>query len=187
MGRLHTCYAPVRQGHCCPLDLHVLGLPLAFILSQDQTLHPMLLFRPASLPGLVFLMSVRSVGAAWAAPFICCPKFQRTSGPTLSAHSLGQTHHLDSLSFSLPLEAGCKVKNLFSICKTFFKFFFRPRFPTPSFVVGVAKVRRFFQSANLFFIIFFSSPGSSLTPSFSEPGCKGRKFFRTSKNFFNFF
>jgi len=27
-----------------PLDLHVLGLPLAFILSQDQTLHRMLLF-----------------------------------------------------------------------------------------------------------------------------------------------
>ena len=25
-----------------PLDLHVLGLPLAFILSQDQTLHRML-------------------------------------------------------------------------------------------------------------------------------------------------
>jgi len=31
-----------------PLDLHVLGLPLAFILSQDQTLHSiknLLLFR----------------------------------------------------------------------------------------------------------------------------------------------
>ena len=44
-GRLHTRYAPVRRSpaaHCCaplPLDLHVLGLPLAFILSQDQTLH----------------------------------------------------------------------------------------------------------------------------------------------------
>ncbi len=25
-----------------PLDLHVLSLPLAFILSQDQTLHPVL-------------------------------------------------------------------------------------------------------------------------------------------------
>ena len=25
--------------HLLPLDLHVLGLPLAFILSQDQTLH----------------------------------------------------------------------------------------------------------------------------------------------------
>jgi hypothetical protein len=40
---LHTRYAPVR--HSCtperalPFDLHVLGLPLAFILSQDQTLH----------------------------------------------------------------------------------------------------------------------------------------------------
>ena len=44
-GRLHTRYAPIRRSPpvCChtalPLDLHVLGLPLAFILSQDQTLH----------------------------------------------------------------------------------------------------------------------------------------------------
>ena len=44
-GRLHTRYAPVRRSpaaHCwapLPLDLHVLSLPLAFILSQDQTLH----------------------------------------------------------------------------------------------------------------------------------------------------
>ena len=44
-GGLHTRYAPVRRSparHRCrllPLDLHVLSLPLAFILSQDQTLH----------------------------------------------------------------------------------------------------------------------------------------------------
>ena len=45
-ARLHTCYAPVRGRHqrlllivMLPRDLHVLGLPLAFILSQDQTLH----------------------------------------------------------------------------------------------------------------------------------------------------
>ena len=43
-GRLHTCYAPLRHSHIVllqylPFDLHVLGLPLAFILSQDQTLH----------------------------------------------------------------------------------------------------------------------------------------------------
>ena len=45
-GRLHTRYAPVRRSppnkQACfmlPLDLHVLGLPLAFILSQDQTLR----------------------------------------------------------------------------------------------------------------------------------------------------
>ena len=44
-GRLHTRYAPVRRSSAAycyaplPLDLHVLSLPLAFILSQDQTLH----------------------------------------------------------------------------------------------------------------------------------------------------
>lgn len=33
--------APVsrKASFSLPLDLHVLGLPLAFILSQDQTLH----------------------------------------------------------------------------------------------------------------------------------------------------
>ena len=45
MGRLHTRYSPVRRSPpmCChtvlPLDLHVLSLSLAFILSQDQTLR----------------------------------------------------------------------------------------------------------------------------------------------------
>ena len=45
MGRLHTRYAPVRRSpseYCysmLPLDLHVLSLSLAFILSQDQTLR----------------------------------------------------------------------------------------------------------------------------------------------------
>ena len=44
----HVAYAlrtraPVAGGIATPLplDLHVLGLPLAFILSQDQTLHCM--------------------------------------------------------------------------------------------------------------------------------------------------
>lgn len=44
-GRLPTCYSPVRRwvllpkGEFPPLDLHVLGTPPAFTLSQDQTLH----------------------------------------------------------------------------------------------------------------------------------------------------
>ena len=46
-GWLHTCYSPVRRSPAAeckhsaplPLDLHVLSLPLAFILSQDQTLR----------------------------------------------------------------------------------------------------------------------------------------------------
>ena len=48
-GRLHTRYAPVRRSLSSklliPLDLHVLSLPLAFILSQDQTLHRILFVR----------------------------------------------------------------------------------------------------------------------------------------------
>ena len=44
-GWLHTCYSPVRRSPpvyrytVLPLDLHVLSLSLAFILSQDQTLR----------------------------------------------------------------------------------------------------------------------------------------------------
>ena len=45
-GRFPTCYSPVR--HSSPegpsFDLHVLGMPPAFILSQDQTLHLIRLF-----------------------------------------------------------------------------------------------------------------------------------------------
>ena len=45
IGRLPTCYSPVRRWLqrskllICPLDLHVLGTPPAFVLSQDQTLQ----------------------------------------------------------------------------------------------------------------------------------------------------
>jgi hypothetical protein len=43
-GRLSTCYSPVRRftrgaNPSFSHDLHVLGLPLTFALSQDQTLH----------------------------------------------------------------------------------------------------------------------------------------------------
>ena len=51
-GMLLTRYAPFRRSppqdrrrsRALPLDLHVLGLPLAFILSQDQTLLCIFLF-----------------------------------------------------------------------------------------------------------------------------------------------
>ena len=62
-GRLHTRYAPVRRSsaeYCyslLPLDLHVLSLPLAFILSQDQTLHcKNCLFLPFELSFNAFLL-----------------------------------------------------------------------------------------------------------------------------------
>ena len=43
-GRSPTCYSPVRHSvgpeGPTPSDLHVLGTPPAFVLSQDQTRHP---------------------------------------------------------------------------------------------------------------------------------------------------
>src|SRR5579884_3847005 len=43
LGYVPTCYSAVRRSctpeRALPLDLHVLGTPPAFILSQDQTLH----------------------------------------------------------------------------------------------------------------------------------------------------
>ena len=40
-GRLSTCYSPVRRSKSedSALDLHVLSVPLTFVLSQDQTLQ----------------------------------------------------------------------------------------------------------------------------------------------------
>ena len=56
VGRLPTCYSPVRHSHhqtkaqWIPFDLHVLSTPPAFVLSQDQTLRKNLVFfRYASL------------------------------------------------------------------------------------------------------------------------------------------
>ena len=45
-GRLSTCYSTVRHYPCGPFDLHTLGTPLAFVLSQDQTLHEKLVSDP---------------------------------------------------------------------------------------------------------------------------------------------
>ena len=59
-GRLHTRYAPVRRSQVSeetlPLDLHVLGLPLAFILSQDQTLRCIITSNFKSSSMFVFIL-----------------------------------------------------------------------------------------------------------------------------------
>ena len=63
-GRLHTCYAPLRHSRSSiaknlPFGLHVLGLPLAFILSQDQTLHSINLVLYPYRTGLHLLLPLR--------------------------------------------------------------------------------------------------------------------------------
>jgi hypothetical protein len=55
-----------------PLDLHVLGLPLAFILSQDQTLHSiknLLLFR-SYISDLTFFSLVISFASIFQRTYV---------------------------------------------------------------------------------------------------------------------
>ena len=115
-GRLHTRYAPVRRSsaeYCyslLPLDLHVLSLPLAFILSQDQTLH-------CKNCSFTFLDSSS-----------CPPPYLNTAADTrylffssVSNHSCFSTTFSTSLFF---VESGCKDTTIFQTGKIFFQKFF---------------------------------------------------------------
>ena len=116
-GRLHTRYAPVRRSspeYCypaLPLDLHVLSLPLAFILSQDQTLHckncSFYLFDSSSCPS-TYLIYVN----------------QHTL--SLSSHTFQTTFAfllVINIFFNMPffVESGCKDTTIFQTTKIFFQ------------------------------------------------------------------
>ena len=119
-GRLHTRYAPVRRSpaaHCwapLPLDLHVLSLPLAFILSQDQTLH---------CKNCLFVFTFDSSRVPKPRP---SRSFPRT-------HAISSSHSFNVLSLPesgpsqgrAPLsKAGAKIQPFSETPKFFFTFFF---------------------------------------------------------------
>ena len=114
VGRLHTRYAPVRRSppkYCylaLPLDLHVLSLPLAFILSQDQTLHcKNCLFRFTFLTRLVSHTSPR-----------------RRPTHAISIFSSVSNHSCFSTIFStflFSVESECKDTTIFQTGKIFFQ------------------------------------------------------------------
>ena len=105
-GRLHTRYAPVRRSsarYCyrlLPLDLHVLSLPLAFILSQDQTLH----CKNCSL----YLLDSSS-----------CPTLTSVCAVT---HAISSSHPFQC-SLVLRSKTGAKVPHFLIPTKYFFIFF----------------------------------------------------------------
>ena len=129
---MHTCDSPVRRSppaRCraaLPLDLHVLGLSLAFILSQDQTLHCMCLFCYFHCPRQGFLASrkknmpdarrclsflVSSVSKNLAPPRPFPPRPRTVPGP----------------------KAGAKISQFFLPIQTFLQLFcekIRPKNPT---------------------------------------------------------
>ncbi len=127
-----------------PLDLHVLSLPLAFILSQDQTLHR------------IFLIIYRRF--AWLYSPILSDRQCSLFFFCQSNMSMNVSFFL--VSVSLSREAGAKVEILFDSCKLFLKFFSRNFHSLKSFqsagfysgfpLVRGAKVSRFFVSGKLF-------------------------------------
>ena len=155
-GRLHTRYAPVRRSpavYCytpLPLDLHVLSLPLAFILSQDQTLH----CKNCSLRFTVYSLRF-TVYCPPSASYL----FDSSSCLTHIQYMYADTRYLfllirfKSLSFisrgldfsTAPFfdESGCKDTTIFQTAKIFFHFFHRPECKTAD--PQRHKVENFFQ------------------------------------------
>ncbi len=82
-GRLHTCYSPVRRSppkYCysvMPLDLHVLSLSLAFILSQDQTLPCISFVLSLACRVVFYFLTVRFLPKISCSCTTCISLFQR--------------------------------------------------------------------------------------------------------------
>ena len=124
-GKLLTRYAPLRRSpaeYCyspLPLDLHVLSLPLAFILSQDQTLHCII-----SIILSLILLTVQSLSfkKLTLLEFLICYRFLFRYLLVLVLLSLVN----DLFRFpQCPFLNGadCKGTNFFVSRKFFFKFF----------------------------------------------------------------
>ena len=122
---------------CLPFDLHVLGLPLAFILSQDQTLHCKLsnytqlihkIYIPASLSFFLRLLFFRLTSLQRT----CVAAFGNTVRKTASQPRFPRFF---IFVFSVPSEQECKGSRSFSVCKKNLKkmfFLFLPAFPDPN-------------------------------------------------------
>ena len=121
-GWLHTCYSPVRRsppGYCypvLPLDLHVLSLSLAFILSQDQTIHTKIIFQKSYLAGSCVHES-RLPSIPIHARYVCSSQYLKEL--FISCFNLAR----------LKSESGCKDKTFFrylpNLFQSFFKLFLR--------------------------------------------------------------
>ena len=116
-GWLHTCYSPVRRSppvYCytvLPLDLHVLSLSLAFILSQDQTLH-----------GKSYLQKFCS-GRVMCFLNLDYRRFRFTLATFCSSQYLKELFISCFLSLVLRVKADAKIRPFFVTFQIFFKVF----------------------------------------------------------------
>ena len=113
IGKLHTRYSPVRRSPAeyyyspLPLDLHVLSLSLAFILSQDQTLRCwncfMSLLKIPLFPQVQVLLTVFILNTCTTVVYVI---FSKNSSQSVSC------------------ETWCKGKDLYFYLPNFFEVFF---------------------------------------------------------------
>ena len=121
-GWLHTCYSPVRRSpakYCyspLPLDLHVLSLSLAFILSQDQTLHGKVIYRNFYSGRVMCFMNLDYRRFRFTLATFC--SFQYLKELFLSCFSLAR----------FKSESGCKDKTFFRYLPNLFQSFFQTFF-----------------------------------------------------------
>ena len=100
-----------------PLDLHVLSLSLAFILSQDQTLHTKKIFINIIVPTLSYVQII---------------SFIDLSGLALAVRLFFQTYCNILKNYFFPVfstpgfstESGCKDKAFYQFNPNFFELFF---------------------------------------------------------------
>jgi hypothetical protein len=139
-GRHHLIFLPGML----PLDLHVLSLPLAFILSQDQTLHCIniffrylnriiLIFDSSlflSLTEVFFLFTPSLLFALSLSTYIPICFFTLLS---LGFIFFSYLNDLISASSSLPLSSLSPLPSAFGVAKVL-PFFFLTKYFTPFFV-----------------------------------------------------
>ena len=123
---MHTRYAPVRHSHGpegpIPYDLHVLGLPLAFILSQDQTLR-------CTIDFLVLFFCHSQVRLRFLNRFLIRMAPRLTAFPRRHASVLASSYQRTCklapfLPSPRPVVCGCKSTTFFVTRNTFLKIFF---------------------------------------------------------------
>ena len=120
LGRISPGYCICIATNPLPLDLHVLSLPLAFILSQDQTLHCICSIY-LSLSCITLISKKLTLLFSWYFACTCSSIFQSTFG--LPRHTLNLSSFiLHRVSFS---KAGAKIWRLFLSSKFFCNFFLK--------------------------------------------------------------
>ena len=126
-GRFCTCSAPVCRSHkvllqYLPLDLHVLGLPLAFILSQDQTLHCKWIVRSDQYNLMIKLIVSRRCWFFIFDPDVFLPVCPIKDAPSFLTVVLPYFKDLFCYLLSNPtFGRGAKVTNLYQTAKSNFR------------------------------------------------------------------